>query len=177
MEYRAAKDLNPDYPGIDQHIAHMERESRAERLVEKAFMHVLNGRYDESRKLLDEAFELTSMERSRVGELLLQTRKREALERYQTARDLELQGRKQQARDIYLALVEQWPNGLKDEKARADGLEIDITEAAKAYAAGAEAEAQEDFAAAAEHFAAAARSYAGYQDVQERLARVKARLQ
>ncbi len=177
MEYRDARELDPTLEGIGDRIAHMEKEIAAAALVERAYMHVLSQRFDEARTVLAQAFDTTVLEKSRVSELMMQVRRREGELQYQQARDLELQGQKQEAKAAFEALAAAWPDGLKDEKVRISNLQLDIDGAAKAYQAGAEAEAKGDFAEAADQFATAVSYYAGYKDAQFRLAAVKARLQ
>lgn len=176
VQYRQAKKLFADLPGIDDRIAAMGREIEAQQLVERGQMQIRRRLFDDARKTLGQAFELSVFERGGISELMLQLRKTEGEEAYAVARDLELQHKKREALAAFQALVKDWPDGLKDEKAHILGLETDIENAEKEWAEGEAAEQRGDLPAALEHYLTVDRFYRGYEDVKHRIERLRARL-
>ncbi len=176
VEYRAIARIAPDYPGIGEAIAQMEREVEATRLVERAKMDMRMARFEQSRELLDAALQLSELSRAGIGELMMQSRRMEGEFRYQQARDLEILGKKEAALAAFEALAKDWPQGLRDEQARIDALRTDVEGAKSEWAAAEAAEAAGEFAAALEHYKAAARFHPEWKDVKERIARLEAKL-
>ncbi len=176
MEYRTAQRIWADMPGVATAIAEMERELQAQQKMEQAQLAVQSGRFDQAAALLEEAQTLSVLERATVTELRVECRKRQGMLAYKAARDLELQGLKQEALGAFLQLVVDWPEGLDDEKTRIEALHIDIDAAVAAYAAGAEAEQRGDHAVALEQFKTARTYYAKYRDVAARIAAIEAKL-
>lgn len=174
MEYRSARANWPTLAGVDEHIAHMEREVEAQTVIERAMLDLNAGRLDEAREKLDAAYELTSLQRASINELRHQVRLRAGEIAYLAARDLELQGKKGEALAAFEQVAEEWPDGLRDEKTRIRALRSDIENAEQEYEAGAAAQAAGDAAAALEHFRTARTFYSGYRDVHERIAALEA---
>jgi hypothetical protein len=177
MEYRSVRDMQPDYPSIDAHIAEMQREVEAQHLVDSALMKMLRGNFGEALKVLKQAFDTTSLEKASISEAILRTRKRQGELAYQHAKDLELQNKKEEALSAYKAVAAQWPDGLKDEKVRIENLQSDVDHALQAWKAAEEAEKNGDVKAAIQNYETAAIYYPGWQDVDQRLAKLKAKLQ
>ncbi|MBX3464714.1 MAG: hypothetical protein KF830_16210 [Planctomycetes bacterium] len=177
VEFRNARKLDPSLPGIDEQIAQVERELDAGVRMEKAQVAMRSGRFDLAREHLGKAFEESTMSRGEISELMLQTRRREGEARYQAARDLEILGRKSEALAAFEALVKEWPEGVGDEKARVDGLRLDVESAAREWAAAEAAEQAGDAAAALLHYEAAMQFYAGWRDGAARIERLKAAIQ
>lgn len=176
MEFRAAKALDPAVPEVDVAIEAMKREVEASAQLEKATMQMRNGAFAEARASLAKAGELTVMLKAAISELTIETRRREGMRDFERARDLEILGQKREALVAFEALAAAWPDGLRDEKARVDGLRADIESAEKEWAAAEAAEAAGDQAGALEHYEASERFYALYRDAKVRIQRVKARL-
>ena len=174
LGYRAARDLWPQMPGIDDAVAQMQREVQAQWRTESAALLIRADRLVEARKLLQEAFELSTCERGTINELQFEARKREAMHAYDQARDLELQGKKAESLAAFAALAQDWPDGLVDEKTRIGALRSDIQAAEKAFAEGEAAEQAQDPKAALEHYRAAATYYADYKDTRARIERLRA---
>lgn len=177
MEYRTARGLWAGLPDIDSTIATMEREVQATWKTESAQLAIEASRFDRATKLLDEAYELSTLERSSISELRLLVRKSLGRRAYEAARDLELQGLKQEALAAFEALVADWPDGLDDEQMRVVALKADIAGAERSYAEADAAEQKGDLAAALDAFTTARLYYARYRDVAERIASLKARLE
>lgn len=173
LGYREAQHLWPEMPGIDDCVATMEKEVQAQWKVERAGFLIRSDRLEEANTLLKEAFELSTLERGQINVLMFNARHRTAMHAYEHARDLELQGRKEEALAAFEQIVAEWPNGLADEKTRVSALRSDIQAAEKAYAEGEAAEQKNDLKAALEHYRAAQTYYAGYRDVAARIARLE----
>lgn len=174
MEYRSARDLWAEMPGIGETIVQMEREVQATWKTERAQLEMEADRLDRATTLLDEAYELSTLERAAISEMRLMVRKGLGKRAYDAARDLELQGLKQEAVAAYEAMAVDWPSGLVDEQARTATLKTDIASAEKAYAEGEAAEQKGDVAAALDAFKTARIYYARYKDLAERIARLEA---
>lgn len=177
MQYRRARALWPGLPGLDDTIEMMQREVQAQWKIERASLEIRSGRIAVARALLADAFELSTLERTVISEMLLEARKREGELTYTRARDLELQGLKQEALDTFEALVKDWPDGLRDEKTRVSALRSDIEGAEREVAAGEAKEQAGDLEQALEHYRSAATYYEAYGDVKQRIERVQAALQ
>jgi len=174
LGYREAQHLWPEMPGIDDCVTTMEREVQAQWKVERAAFLIHSDKLDEASQLLKEAFELSTLERGDINVKQYEVRQRLATHAYEHARDLELQGKKEDALAEYERIAADWPNGLKDVKTRVSALRSDIQAAEKAYAEGEAAEQKNDLDAALEHYRAAQTYYAGYKDVAARVVRVQA---
>jgi len=172
MEYRSARRMWPDLAGIDDDIAHMEREVEVVGMTERAQLKIKGGKLDEAAKLLDDAFERSTLERGTINELRFAIRRRAGEDAYQAARDLELQGLKAEALAGFKAVAEEWPNGLFDEQTRIGALASDIAGAEKAFAEGEAAEAAGKPAEALEHYKSAQTFYPKFRDLGERIARL-----
>ena len=173
-EYRIAKLADPGTPGVDELIAGMRKEHDATVLVDRAQIAMRAGRFDDARKLLGQAYDLSLMARNDIGAMMLQTRKLEGQRAYQAGRDCEVLGKKSDALAAYEALVKDWPDGFSDEKARIDSLKVDIEGAASEWGEAEAAEAAGDLPKALEHYIASERYYAGWKDGKERIARLRA---
>jgi hypothetical protein len=172
MEYRAARRMWSDLPGIDDDIAHMQTEVEVVGMTERAQLKIKSGKLDEASKLLDEAFEKSTLERGTINELRYAIRRRAGEDAYQAARDFELQGFKAEALAGFKTVAADWPNGLFDEQTRIGALASDIEAAEKAFAEGEAAEAAGKPADALEHYKAAQTFYAKFRDVGDRIARL-----
>jgi tetratricopeptide (TPR) repeat protein len=176
MEYRTAQGVFAGMPGIVDSIAEMERELQAQAKMEQSQMEVQAERFDRAAALLEEAQALSLLEQATISELRLDCRKRQGLVSYKVARDLELQGLKQEALAAFERLLADWPEGLDDEKTRIESLRLDIQAAEVAYAAGVEAEQKGELAVALEHFKTARTYYAKLRDVATRIAAIEAKM-
>ena len=175
VEYRGAKTLDSERQGVEELIAHMEREVRAQQLIEQAAMDLRNDRFAKAKALLDEAFSLSVLERGTISELLLQSRQRQGMIAYEAAKDLELQGKKEAALAALEVLAKDWPDGLADEKTRLGALRSDIDAAAREWAAAeAAAQAGKD-AEAIEHYEAVEIYYPGWRETKVKIAALKAK--
>jgi tetratricopeptide (TPR) repeat protein len=175
-EYRAARALDPSLDGVDVAIEHMQKELAAAALIDEARMDIRCDRFDQARKRLASAFELSILARADIAELIQMTARREGERAYQLARDLEIQGKKAEALAAYESLGKDWPNGLLDELVRIEGLRGDIANATSEWTAAEAAEAGGDVAAAIEHYAASERYYPGWKDGKARIERLRAKL-
>jgi hypothetical protein len=176
MDYRLARTLDPSVPDIDEGIERMQAELEAAQLIETVGLQIMRGEFTKARETLDKALKKTTFEKAQVSDQLLRVRQREAEARYTAAHDQELLGNKQEALDGYKLLLAGWPEGLKDTTERMANLELDINAAAKAYAAGVEAEGKGDLPAAVEQYQTAVTYYAKYKDAKARLDAAKAKL-
>jgi len=177
MEYRSVRDRQPEYPGIGDYITSMQHEVEAQSMIEKALAMMVNKRFVDAREVLGKAFQLTVLEKASISELLLQTRRREGLAQLQSAKDLDLLGKKSEALLAMQQVAAAWPDGLADEKVRIDNLQHDIDGAVQAFAAGEAAEQQGDPKTALQRYQEVETFYPGYKDARQRLERLRAQLQ
>lgn len=176
MEYRTASGIWTDMPGVADAIAEMQRELQAQAKMEQAQLEAQAERFEKAAALLEEAQALSVLEQATINELRVECRKRRGMVAYRVARDLELQGLKQEALTAFDKMMQEWPEGLDDEKTRMDALRVDISAAESAYAAGDAAEQRGEFANALEQFKTARTYYAKYRDVAARIAAVEAKM-
>ena len=176
VEFRTAKKLEKTLPGIDEAIAQMERELQATWLGERAQIDMRMGRFEVANAGLKKAFELSTLARGGISELMIESRKQEAQRDHKNGRDFEIQGKKSEALAAYEALSKGWPEGFLDEKARIDGLRSDIDMAEKEWAAAEAAEAAGELKQALEHFLASEQYYPEWKNGKERIASLRARL-
>jgi tetratricopeptide (TPR) repeat protein len=176
MEFKTARALWPEMPGIDDSVKQMSREVEAMWKIESAQLAIRANRLEDARRMLEDAFELSTLERTAINELRLDIRRRGARTAYDAARDLELQGLKAEALAAFEALSKDWPDGLLDEQTRIGALRSDI-DSEKAYAQGEEQEKAGDLPAALESFKTAQTYYARLRDVGARIDRITAELQ
>jgi tetratricopeptide (TPR) repeat protein len=174
MEYKAAHRFDPTVPGLDESIAAMEKEVQAAALVDTAQIDMRAARFDVAHEKLAHAFELSTMGRNDIAKLVRETRRMQGEHEYQKARDLEVLGRKIEALAAFEALAKDWPEGVADERARIDGLRVDIEGAEKEWAEAEAAEAAGDLPRALEHYRNAQRFCAGFRDVKERIEKLRA---
>ena len=118
------------------------------------------GDADAARAKLDQALALSVLMRNDIGLMLADVAKTEAKAKYRAARDLEVLGRKLEALQAFVALVESCPAGVDDEKARVAGLQADVDGWARHWAAADAAEAAGDLDKALEEGLEAQRYYA-----------------
>lgn len=176
MEYKAAKAREDELSGIDDLIAKMERELAADKLADTAQMRMRQQRFDEARAALDEAFGMSIMLRGEISELMIENRHLEGMRDYNKARDLEIQGKKQEAAEAFAALAAKWPDGLEDEKVRAELLQSDIDSAKAEWQAAMKAEAAGELEQALEHYQAADRFYARMADAKAKIAELERKI-
>ncbi len=172
MDYRTARRLWPELPGIDGFVQQMEREVEVVAKTERAQLAIKAGRLSEAKSLLDEAFEQSTLERGAINELRFQIRRQAGQIAYDAARDLELQGLKVEALAAYTALAADWPDGMLDEQTRIGALQNDIAGAEREFAAGEAAEQAKDPAAALDHYRMAKTYYEKFKDVVARVTRL-----
>lgn len=173
VAYRGARKIDPEVPGVAAAITAMEREVKAQTLVDDAQIDLRAGRTDAARAKLDEAFELSVLARNDIGLVKAEVRKAEGDKAYRAARDLEVLGRKLEALQAFGAIATGFPEGVSDEKARIDGLKADIAGWGKHWAAADAAEQAGDLDKALEEGLEAQRYYASPEG-KERLAKLRA---
>lgn len=173
LEYRTARKLDPTLPGIDDLVAQSEREVEAASLVEKAQRAMRVQQFALAREQLGKAYALSTMSRTSINELMVQARRMEGETKYQFARDLEVLGKKSEALAAFEAIAKEWPEGLLDERARIEGLHIDIDGATTEWAAAEAAEKANDPVQALLHYEAAMQYYPGWKDGPARVERLK----
>ena len=173
LEYRTARKLDPTLPGIDDLVARNEREVAAATLVEQAQRSMRMQQFPLARDQLGKALALSTMTKTHIVELTAQCRRLESEAKYQVARDQEVLGKKAEALAIYEAIQKDWPDGLVDEKARIEGLRIDIAGATAEWEAAEFAEKANDPAKALSHYEAAMQYYPGWKDGPARVQRLR----
>jgi tetratricopeptide (TPR) repeat protein len=173
MQFREARRLYPDLPGIDQRIASMETEVKAQRLLERATIEIMSKDFAAARKNMQAAFDLSVLERGTISEMMLDAKRREGQVEYWLARDFELQNQKAEALAAFEVLAAKWPDGLEDEKTRIGALRSDIDNATKELAAGEAAEARGELKEALGHYVTAETFYPGWKDLRERIERLR----
>jgi tetratricopeptide (TPR) repeat protein len=176
IDYRQAKRLAPDLPGVDAAIAEMQAEIAANTAADKAVLLVRKGRFAEGRAILEAAFAASKYSRPYLSELMLEADRIERERQYTLCRDLEILGKKAEALAAFEALQARWPAGVRDEKARIEALRVDVEGAASEYAAGEAAEAAQQWQEALDHYRQAERFYPGYQHAKARMQALRERL-
>ena len=174
VELRRARELGAASDEVDTGIAAVERELEARKLVDRAEMYMRRGEIDEARRGLDEAYEMSVMMRGNISELLIELRRTEGERDYQAARDFEVQGMKREALAAFVALAEDWPEGLSDEQAHIEGLQTDIAAAQSEWDLAVAAEEAGEIEQAIEHYEASQGAYARLADAEARLERLRA---
>lgn len=177
VEYKSIERIDPGYPGVKDAIAAMTREVDAMRLVEKAKVEMRMERFASARQLLTDALGLSEQSRAVIGELQMQCETLRGEAAYRDARDLEILGKKEEAIAAYRAILAEWPKGVADAAARADALQVDVDGAIAEWSAAEAAEAAGKDAEALESYRNARRYHAKFRDVDERIARLSAKLQ
>jgi tetratricopeptide (TPR) repeat protein len=172
-EYRAIRSEFPDFAGIDERIERAGAENRARELSDQGEMAVYRGEYAKARELLQQAFDLTEIQKDAISERLLLVHEREVTDRYFAAKDLELQHELEEALAAYRQIDQDLP-GFEDVRARMGDLEIRIEESKKAYEAGLEAEQNGDLDAAIQSYGDVLLYWPDYRDARERLERLRA---
>lgn len=173
VEYKSVSKLDATYPGAAAAIVAMENEVKAAQLVGKAKLEMRSERFAQARQLLSDALACSELSRAGIGELQMQCETLRGEAAYRAARDLEIQGKKQQALLAYEGLVAEWPKGIADEVARAQAMKVDLDGAKTEWAAAEAAEAAGKAAEALDHYENVQRFCADWQDVRERIARLK----
>jgi tetratricopeptide (TPR) repeat protein len=177
LEFRQAQALDPELAGIADDIASAQREFDAMALMQAAERSMRSRKFDLAREQLAKAAELSTKSRAEIDRLVGETRRFEGEARYQVARDLEILGRKDEALAAFEALAKEWPEGLLDEKARVQGLRLDIETAGAEWAAAEAAEAKGNFVEALRHYETALQFYPGWKDGAARIANLRQKLE
>jgi tetratricopeptide (TPR) repeat protein len=173
LDYEAAAELLPDDEDLKQRIALCRREVEAENLRAEGEVLLFRGEFQVAREKLQRAYQLTSRQKIEVQDLLVVAREREADERYRMARDLELQERLDEALAAFRALDEEFP-GFLDTRAMITRLETAIEIATTSYQQGREAEDRGQLDDALSHYIDAVIAWPSYEDVAERIERLRA---
>jgi hypothetical protein len=176
VAYRVARKVDKDVPGVEDAIAQMEREVKAQKLVDDAQIDLRAGRTDVARSKLDEAFELSVLARNDIAMAKADVRKAEGDKAYRVARDLEVLGRKLDALTAFSKLAAEFPAGVSDEAARIVGLKADIDGWGKHWSAADAAEQAGDLDKALEEGLEAQRYYASPEG-KDRLAKLRAAIE
>jgi tetratricopeptide (TPR) repeat protein len=175
-EYVACKERVPGLPGIDERIARMERETKAEGLTRRGELLMARDDFAGARKALEEAWELSVLERAVISEHLVSLAERSNQAAYDRARDLEFQHRYEKALAAFREIDAAVPEGFKDVKARITDLDSRIDIASKALARGEEAERNGDLQGAIDAYQEALLVYRGYAELDARIAELKKKL-
>jgi tetratricopeptide (TPR) repeat protein len=174
--YRQAKKLGPELEDVQEAIERMESELDALGLIESAQLTMRTGDFEQSREILDQAFERSVLSRGAISELMIQNRKLEGEAAYRAARDFEVMGKKAEALAAFEALADKWPDGLEDEAARIDALRVDIEGAEDEWRAAVEAEGAGELEKAIDHYGNAERFYERWRDGEAQIERLKKEL-
>ena len=153
VQLLAAQASEPNLPGAEELLARVEAESETTKLIDLGQMDIARGQLAKAREQLEHASTLTQRQKSAVEDLLLLLHERELDAAYFAAKDIELQGRLEEALVSYVELSTNNP-GFRDSKDRIAELRLRIEEAKKAYDAGVAAEAAGDHEAAISQFTA-----------------------
>jgi tetratricopeptide (TPR) repeat protein len=167
------KKTYPALPGLDELLARAEAESQTTKLVDLSQMDIARGNLDGARKQLDSALALTQMQKFDVEDMMILLHERELDQAYYAAKDVELQGRIDEALANYVALGETNPT-FRDVKERIADLKLRIEEATKAYEAGSAAEASGDVEGAISQFTSVLLYWPRYKDAVARIAKLRA---
>lgn len=176
MEYEAVRKVLPEAEGLQERIAAMQREVKAERIRREAEMAMRKQDYDAAKKMLNEAYELTTAQRADISGLLLDNRRRRYEELYRKARDLELEYKFEAALEGYKAIDKAWSSGFLDVKARIETLKNAIEQAQASMAEGQKHEKAGDLKGAVELYEEALAIYPGYKGLDERVKELRPRI-
>ncbi len=174
-EYQAVAEDLPGLPDLAPRIAQMKLEVEAEQLVRDGEKRVFRGEFAAARAALDKAYELTIGQKKFISEMLVLVKEREFDQRYQLAKDLELEHKFAAAVTAYKELDQSWP-GQKDIRARINDLESRIDLAQKAYEKGQEAEKAGDVRAAIEAYQDALLFHPGYRGLDHKVSELRVKL-
>ncbi len=169
----ALKESSPEMPGVDELLARATAESETTGLIDQGQMDIARGNLAGARAKLEKAAASTQRQSNAVEDMLLLLHERELDSAYYAAKDVELQGRLEEAHTSYTTLAGSSP-GFRDVKERIADLRLRIDEAKKAYDAGAAAEANGDVEGAITHFTTVLLYWSRYQDTAARLAKLRA---
>ena len=174
-ELELATELLGEDETIDDRLAQLAKEREAERLAHQGEIALYQGDFVTARKLLEQAFDESTLKREKYGLLLLVVTERDLEHQYLTTKDLELQHRYEEALVAYRAIDEQLP-GFLDVKARIADLESAVAIAKTELEAAAKAEAAGDLQTALERLRDALDAYPGSPGLAERIEALRARI-
>lgn len=171
--YREVLRLAPGHEAATESIARMHVELSALALIERARMELRNDNFQLSKALLDEAFDLSTLLRGQISELMIQVRKERVAAAYQAALDLEVLGKKAEALAAFEQLAEDNPEGVKDEQVRIESLRVDIEGASQEWQAALEAEQAGRLEDALDHYVNAERFYPLWREGEKEIERLR----
>lgn len=171
--YLEARRLDPELEGIDDAVAKMDKEIKAQTMLERAQIEMRNQKFDKADELLADAHKLSAYSRGAISELMMQSRQLKGQRSYRAALDLEVMGKKAEALTAFEAIAKDWPKGLEDETARIDALRIDIKSAKEEWEAAEKAEKEGRLVDALDHYLTAERFYAEWRDGEAHIARLR----
>ncbi len=154
--------------GLDQ----MDRETRAERLLSEADMHVRRGKLERAEELIEQGVQLTEDQADRTGALSAQIEEARLRSLYDEARALERDYRYPEAVGAYDRLLSE-VEFYEDSLARRETIQEFIALAEEYYAKAAGAKTDEE---AADYLRRIPVFWPEYLDVEQRLAEIEARL-
>jgi tetratricopeptide (TPR) repeat protein len=176
QEYLACKESTPGLPELDERIERMQRETKAEALTRRGEILISKDDFAGARKVLEEAWDVSVLERPAISERLLALTERANRAAYDRARDLEFQHRYEAALAAFREIDAQLPEGFLDVKARIADLDARISIASKALARGEEAERGGDLRGAIDAYEEALLVYRDYADLGKRVEDLKKKL-
>ncbi len=171
-EYRLALVADPGNETARDGLDHMDRETRADRLLSEADMHVRRGELERAEELIEQGVQLTEDQTDRTGALNAEIEEARLRSLYDEARALErdfLYPEAVEAYDRLLAEVEFY----EDTLARRETILEFIALAEEYYAKALEAPTDKE---AAEYLRQIRVFWPEYRDVEQRLAEIEARL-
>ncbi len=177
-EYQAIQQRAPDFAGLTSRIERMRREVETERLIRDAEMAGFRNQYIKAREILEKAFETTSLQQAKISDLLLLVKEREAEDKYQRARILELEYHLEEALTAYQEIDSTWQfeEGFKDVKDRIADLSSTVQVASEAYAKGVEAEQAGNLEEAVDAYKEALLVYPGYRSLDKKVEDLEAKI-
>lgn len=172
-QYREVLDQFPDLtPDLVTKVAAMQREANAARKLEEATLLMKRGDFARARPLLEEAYELSLAQRSKISQQLVALREADLDQRYTVALDLELDYHYEEALRAYQAIDAAWPGQL-DVRTRIQNLETALEYAREAQARGEKAEAAGDLEGAISAYREALTYVPKFGDLAERIAKLR----
>lgn len=175
-DYLLVQETLPETPEIDEMVARMRAEVKADDLANEGEMEVFRGDFAKARKLLEEAYEMSTMSKLSIGEKLQLVNERELDYMYMDARDLELEYRYEISLAAYRTIADSVTSGFRDVLSRINDLEASIAAAEQGYADGQKEESAGQLEAALGHYQEVMIHYPGYQDIEDRARDLKARI-
>lgn len=188
-EYKAVKLIMPEYEGIDEKIAILEKEVKARKMCRDAEMILRKAEFDRADELLAKAFDeaVSGDVKAIINGVMMSSKQRRYKEAFLKARDLELDWNLEKSLTGYEAIEkvfkndyppthEEYEEGFEGVRARIREVKSTIEEATDAFNKGELAEKDGKLKEAIDHFGESVAVYPGFKDLESRITKLRAQL-